>query len=153
MSNFKSGDVLSYIPATGNHCRQGTAIVRPDGRIVDTYWDEKGQHGNYILTPGEINGANLKFNVGDYEEIGTIGHCRPSDKEKWEEYHPKDRQIIGSQHQWCAVLYVRKGSSPDMGTKIENARRAVTDAEAKVRNAEWHLSRCRQELEALEVVI
>lgn len=145
------GNVLSYIPKD-YHCRQGTAIVLEDGRgAVDTFWDEFGKDSNcHWLTGKELETAEVKFNVNDYEQIGTYGHCAPSDEAEWARYRPEDRAHIGSQSQWCAVLLVRKGSKPDTETIIENARREVELAEGDVESANRKLGWARENLAKLE---
>lgn len=147
---FSPGDVLRYTPYGGMHARQGTAIVRDNGRAVDTYWDEQGNGECHLLRPDELASAELLFNVGDYEVIGTVGHCAPSDEWKWLQYHPDDRQRIGSQHQYCALLFVRKGAKPDLSTRITNARQAVADAESHLESARHRLHWCQDDLAKLE---
>lgn len=149
-SNYSPGDVLRYTPSGGMHARQGTAIVRPNGAALDTFWSESGDSESHRLTADELASAKVLFNVGDYEKIGTIGHCAPSDEAKWLEYHPDDRQRIGSQHEHCSVLYVRKGAKPDLSTKIENARQAVADAETHLDSAQHRLRWRQEDLAKLE---
>lgn len=148
---FKPGDVLRYLPDDRFHCAQGTAIVRPDGAVVDTYWGENGYGGeSHWLTDKELASADFQFNVNDYEQIGTIGHCRPRNDATWLTYHPDDRGRIGSQGPHCAVLYVRKGSKPDLETRISNAQAEVEEAEWKLRSAESRLRFAREDLAKLE---
>ncbi len=74
---FRPGDVLRYSPRW-SHCRQGQAIVLDSGFAVDTYWDELGKHNNPALSNGELDTAELEFNIGDYEQLGMIGPYRPT---------------------------------------------------------------------------
>ncbi len=118
--------VVHYTPEN-DWCREGTAIADNDGRLIDTYWQSRG---NNALSAAEETSAQVIFHLSDYRELERAEHYR------WADYHPSDRQVITSQHGLQRRLFVRKDAEPDLATRIENAREAVREAEQAVRSAE-----------------
>lgn len=146
MHQFAPGDVLSYVPRW-HHCREGTAFVGEDGVARDTFWRHTDTSAER-LNEAELATAEVRFNVNDYEALDLYAH---SSRPTWLTYDPDDRGRIPSQHGLQEALFVRKGSRPDLSTQIENARRAVEEAESEVRVAQGRLERRREDLAALEV--
>jgi hypothetical protein len=149
----RDGDVVKYLPDARFErwwCREGTAIgnVGQDGStlLVDTYW---GAHGSdpHVLTTTEIAGAELVFNIADYDELDQYASYSA---EKWARYAPADRREITSQHGLQRRYFVRRGAREDLPTQIANARERVDDAESEVRVAQHNLDWRRRELAALE---
>ena len=141
-TEFKPGDVVRYEAPSG-WCREGTAITREDGILVDTYW----LNDNHVLTDEEIVTAELVFNLADYDELDRY---QRNSAEIWKTYSPTDRETVTSQHGLQVRWFVRKGARPDLQTQIENARQALTDAESKLQSAEARVRGARRDLEQLE---
>ena len=138
---YRRGDVYRYTPKE-HWCREGMAIANADGALLDTYWQHSGD--NHQLRDGELATAEFVFNLSDYQELAY------HDAYKWHDYNPADRQVVTAQHGWCRRLFIRKGSTPDLKTKIQNASDAVTDAEEKLNAAQSWLECRRRELTELE---
>jgi hypothetical protein len=142
---FQSGDVVRYTPANRFDrmwCREGMAIADDRGHLVDTYWGTSMD--SHVMTTAEIETAELVFNLGDYREMPY------RDRGQWVEYHPDQRQMVTGQHGLTRRLFVLLDAQPDMGTRIENAREALREAEERaasaVRQVEWR----RKDLAELE---
>lgn len=124
------------IERPSRHCREEVA-VEIDGRLVDTFWSLGSE--SHTLTPAERATATFIFDTDDYDQLPT--YPREAARATWEQYHPDDRGIITSQHRLQNDYYVRKGSKPDLATKIENAeahlRKCVSEAESAARQVEW----------------
>lgn len=144
--SFKPGDVVSYSPADGWHCREGMAYVTDNGTALDTYWNFTGDSDSHALTCAELQTAKLLFNVGDYDALDVYSD---SSRETWETYRPDDRGRIASQRGLREALYVRRGAKPDLATQIANAEEAVQQALSQVMSAERTLRFRQQELESL----
>jgi hypothetical protein len=144
-TTFAPGDVVAYTSSRDNNwCREGLALVSPDGKFRDTYWGSNFGD-NHVLTAEEIASARLEFNVNDFREMERY------ETPAWDEYHPNDRQLITSQHRLQRRYFVRVGSTSDFDTRVEKARAAVLEAEEKVQSAESSLRWAKRELAALEV--
>jgi hypothetical protein len=143
-SEFRPGDVLSYL-AERYHCREGTALVRDDGRAVDTFWGSLDSQA-HVLTADELSTAERVFNVNNYDALDRYSR---GSRLTWETYHPDDRGRITSQHGLQEALFIRKGATPDLATQIANARAAVERAEVEVRSAESSLKWRREDLAKL----
>lgn len=146
MTDFKAGDVVAYDTLTrpNRHCREGTAILNDRGVLVDTFWGGALVNDAHVLTEEEAATARLLFNIGDYAELGrTQAH-------QFEQYAPADRQVLTSQHGLQRRLFVRIGAQVDHATIVDNARRKVDEAEARVRSAQLHLDWAREDLARLE---
>lgn len=143
-TDLKPGDVLWYSPEGGTHARECLAFVREDGRVVDTFWHDFDRgSSSYHLRDVEIERAELRFNVNDYEAFDRYDRTAAG---RWETYHPDDRARISSQHNLQEVLFIRKGATPDLGTKIKNAQARVAEAESDVRSAQHCLEWRRKDL-------
>src|SRR4051812_3135615 len=95
-TQFQPGDVIGYTPAGGTHCRQATAVVREDGRAVDTFWGLENSQG-HVLSDKELASAELRFRLGEFRKLGEHWDRK---HDEWMTYAPADRQRIGSQHQY-----------------------------------------------------
>lgn len=146
LRHFEPGDVLDYIPKHGNHCRQATAVVYEDG-AVDTFWGVNRYSEGYLLGDQEIEGAELRFPLGDFRKLGEHWEHK---REEWLTYAPADRQRIGSQHQYQSTYYVRIGAEPDLDTQIANAREALAEAEREVSSAQQRIQLRWEDLAKLE---
>lgn len=136
----RPGDVLSYTPSRGWHCREGRAIVSTDGRARDTYWG--GTWDAHTLSDDELATAELRFNLGDYRSVRY--------EDEWLTYALADRGIVTHQGGCQRTYYVREGARPDLATQIDNAREAVEAAERNLESAERRLSWRRDDLAKLE---
>lgn len=144
-AKLKAGDVLSYL-SSHRHCREGSAFVTDRG-VFDTYWRPYGDGESHRLTERELQTAEARFNVNDFDALDLYSATsRPT----WETYHPDDRGRISSQHGLQEALFVRRGAQPDLATQIENAREALAVAESKLRSAEWDVEMRRRDLADLE---
>lgn len=143
----KPGDVLRYAPIGGHHARQGTAVVRADGCIIDTFWGPAGDSESHHLRPAELENAELLFNLSEYRKLGEHYDNK---LQEWLKYAPADRARIGSQGQWQSTYYVRIGAEPDLPTQIANARERLADAESEVRAAKRTVEWRREDLAKLE---
>lgn len=139
MSDFIDGDVISYTPTDGRHCREGMAVVGRHPlsdfqRAIDTFWGSSGDQ--HILTNAELLTAELIFNVADYDEIDI--NSRHIAEAKWNTYATDDRQLITSQHGLQKRWFIRKGAEPSWDQQIINAReeldKALRESDSAVRN-------------------
>jgi len=139
---MSTGDVYTYTP-TQHHCREGLAIENERGRLIDWFW---GGHDASFDNIVDRDAADLTFvaNLDDYELMPLDG------RESNRDYAPADRLVIHSQHGLQRTYYVRKGSTPDLSTKIENAREKVRQAEEAARSAQWKVEWAQEELARLE---
>lgn len=144
---MRAGDVLRYTPAR-SHCREGTAYVCTDGRVVDTYWHGfECDNEAHVLSEGELTTAELVFNTNDLDMLDRYSReSRPT----WLTYHPRDRGCITSQHGLQELLFVRKGATPDLETRIDNAREKVERAERALRGAQSQCDSSRRVLAEIE---
>jgi hypothetical protein len=148
-TTFKPGDVLTYLTER-DHCRETTAFVLDNGRAVDTFWRgdfERGSGEVHSLTAAELETAEVRFNVNDYDQLDLYA---ASSRALWETYHPDDRGRIPSQHGLQETLFVRRGATPHLETQIENAKADVAKAEAALSVAECRLEWARSYLADLE---
>lgn len=143
---LRAGDVVSYLPKDGPHCREATAIVVEDGRAFDTFWGPERDQYSHWLTPSEKATVEVEFNLDDFEPLDRYASRSAA---TWKTYHPDDRARIGSQHGLQQQYYVRKGARPDRGTQIKNAEVEVAEAEEAVRSAERRLEWKREDLATL----
>ena len=148
--NMVEGDVLSYRPAE-HWCRQGQAVVvqvRGGNLIaIDTYWGINPCMEAHILTAEELKGAELEFNMTDFE---ALDFHSPASKAVWDTYHPDDARVIGSQHAHQKHYFIRKGATPDLGTQIANAENVVAERKDDVRSAQAALRWAEEYLEELK---
>lgn len=139
---FKIGQFYSYIPIN-TWCHEGLAEVTKRG-VLDTYW---GTTSDSPLLEREKDSAVLLFDIADYDELDR--YCSSS-KHRWNQFHPNDRQKITEQHGLRVRWFIKKGASPDFGTKIENARERLTEAEHELRSAQWRVESRKAEVAELE---
>lgn len=128
------------------HCREGIATDER-GVLLDTFWGY-GYSDRHRLSATEVESARFRFDTDDFEDI-TPGHHRGC-PQAWSDRAPADRQTITSQHGLQVRWFIRKDSLPDYETRLENARRKVSDAESGLRLAESRLNTAEHELEAIE---
>lgn len=141
----RTGTVVRYEPDPSRFeprwCREGIAVADSHGRLVDTFWE--GGSEAHVLTAEEVATATHLFDLSDYRELPH------AERYLWKNYHPDERQRITSQHGLSARYFVRLGAEPDLGTRVENARLAVREAEEAVKSAQSTLAWRRRELDAL----
>ena len=144
----RPGVVVRYTPDPSRHdprwCREGTAIADARGLLVDTYWGSGSD--SHLLLAVEIETIEILFHLDDYDELDRYAR---GTSDLWATYHPDDRKRVTSQHGLQARWFVRKGSVPDLSTKIANAEEKVREAEASVRSAGWRLEWARIDLAGL----
>lgn len=140
---WTAGTVIKYSPAERFDrfwCREGMAIAeeRADGSVffADTYWGSGMDR--HILSDAEVATAEVLFRLDDYRLVDR--------NETWDDFAPDDRQVITSQHRLQQKLYVRIGSTPDLDTKLENARAKVRAAEEGVEAAKHQLKWAQHDL-------
>ena len=154
-TRWKVGDVVSYQPGPAfkgqtdvRWCREGTAIAvaRADRSVmlVDTYWGTMSDA--HMLADAEIETAELLFNLDDYDELDRYGR---GSSYTWEKYAPTDRERVTSQHGLQVRWFVRKGASEDYGTKVQNARDRLADAESDLDSARWAVDQRQRALDQL----
>lgn len=141
MSEFKIGQFYSYT-LKDSWCREGIAEVTKYG-VRDTYW---GDHDATPLSEAEKATAVLLFDSVDYDELDRYSS---SSQHRWEQFHPDDRKKTTEQHGCYVRRFVRKGTNPDLRTKIENARLRLEEAEQELRSAQWRVENRKRELEEL----
>lgn len=129
-ATYRPGDVYSYEPADGRHCREGMALANTDGVLVDTFWMPSGSGVEHVLTFSEAQGVEFLFNVHEGWQA-LPRHLEYT----WVDYAPEDRQVLTGQHGLRKTLYVRTGATPDLATKIANAEQRVADAKYKAESA------------------
>ena len=140
---MSAGDVYTYTPKQ-HHCTEGLAIEDERGRLYDWYWGGSRDPMLDKIVSRDAEDLTLIANLGDYELTPRDG------RESNREYAPEDRLVITSQHGHQRTYYVRKGAKPDLGTKIENAREALRDAEQAARSAQHGVEWARRQLAQLE---
>jgi len=133
------------ITRPSRHCREEVAVALEDGRLVDTFWSLGSE--SHTLTEAERATAVLVFDTDDYDQLPT--YPRETARRTWEQYAPADRGIITSQHRLQADYYIRKGATPDLVTKIENARAELDEAQRKMRQAGSWVAGCQTRLDDL----
>lgn len=144
---FRDGDVVEYTPDNHErHCREGMAVVVQisDTRyLMDTFWGVSND--GHILKVSEVYTAELLFNVNDYDELERYNRESQS---IWNNYAPKDRQRITSQHGLQTRWFIKKGASEDWKTKLGNAASAVEDCQNEIEaahrrlDAAWETYKC-----------
>lgn len=143
MAAFQSGTVVRYdSERRDGHCREGMAIADDRGVVYDTFWE--GGTESHVLTESELATAQPLFHLQDYRELSH------TERYTWRDYHPDDRQTITAQHGLRVRYFVRLAAGPHLGTRIQNAREAVREAEAQVESAQSALAWRREELARLE---
>jgi hypothetical protein len=100
-----------------------------------------------VLRKHELETAGLIFNTNDFD---VLDRYAAASRSTWLTYAPRDRGRITSQHGLQELLFVRKGSLPDLATQIDNARRKVKEAEAAVRTAQRQRDDARRALAEVE---
>lgn len=137
---LRSGDVIRYVPDPSRFeprwCREGTAVVREDGKAVDTYWGSGSD--NHVLLDVEVTTAEVVFNLADYIELDQY---RPGVQAEWAKYREDQRHRITSQHGLQSRYFVLNGAEPDLEQQISNAYEALTTARealnSAARDLEW----------------
>ena len=142
---MSAGDVYTYSP-TQRHCTEGLAIEDERGRLFDWYWGSSRDSMLDKTVSRDAEDLKLIANLNDYDLTPQDGRQGNS------EYAPKDRLVIHSQHGLQRTYYIRKGATPDLSTKIENAREELRKAEEAMRSARRSVERAREELARLEEV-
>ncbi len=132
------------IERPSRHCREELA-VEIDGKLIDTFWSLGSE--SHRLTDAERATSVLVFDTDDYDQLPT--YPRDSARRTWEQYRPDDRGIITSQHRLQNDYYVRKGSKPDLLTKIENARAHLESKESALRSATSGVEWAQRDLDEL----
>lgn len=135
--------VYDYKPEVQFAC-EGVAVETPNG-LRDTFWDSGPD--NHYLSPAESQSAQLRFDTYDYDELYESNERTTA--ALWKSYAPADRATIPSQHGLRLRYFVRKGSAPDLATKIANARDALEAAEQKLEVAAVHVRWCHEDLDEL----
>lgn len=138
-----AGDVYTYRPKQ-HHCTEGLAIEDERGRLYDWYWGSSRDSMLDKIVPGDAENLTLVANLSDYELTARDG------LESNKDYAPADRLVITSQHGYQRTYYIRKGATPDLSTKIANARARLEEAESKLRSAESSVKWAQKELSQLE---
>jgi hypothetical protein len=138
-----AGDVYTYTPAR-HHCTEGLAIEDERGRLFDWYWGSSRDSMLDKVVSSDAEDLEFIANLGDYDLTPRDG------RESNRDYAPEDRLVIHSQHGLQRTYYVRKGATPDLSTKIENAREKLRDAESAARSAQFQVDWAREELAKLE---
>lgn len=122
------------IERPSRHCREEVAVETQPGVLLDTFWDMSTE--THRLTDAEKATAVLRFDTDDFDELDRYDRGSPG---LWMQHRPEDRELITSQHRLQNRWFVRKGSTPDLDTKIENARadldKLTSDAESAARRA------------------
>lgn len=112
-----------------DHCREGIAIVREDGKAVDTFWMSGSDH---VLDDAELESATLRFRLPEFHEV---------DRWEWVKYAPEDRASLTRQHGMVAALYVRNGAEESIETQTKAAYAELREAEQELQSAgrkiEW----------------
>ena len=154
-TRWQVGDVVRYQPGPAfkgqtdtRWCREGTAIAETRASrsvmFVDTYWGTMSDA--HVLTDAEVETAELRFNLGDYDELDRYDH---GSSYTWEKFAPADRERVTSQHGLQSRWFVRKGASEDYGTKVQNARDRLADAESELDSARWTVQLRQRALDQL----
>ena len=138
-----TGDVYTYTP-TQHHCTEGLAIEDERGRLIDWFWGNSRDAMLDKLVSRDAADLTFVANLNDYELTPRDG--RESNKE----YAREDRLVIRSQHGLQRTYYIRKGATPDLSTKIENAREELRKAEESLRSAQRSVEWAQKELAKLE---
>ena len=137
---MSAGDVYTYSPKK-HHCTEGLAIENERGQLVDWYW-----HGDIVwdqIVPKDAEDLVKIANLKDYDLTPRDG------RESNEDYAPEDRLVIHAQHGLQRTHYVRKGSKPDLATRIENARERLAEAESEARSAQRRVEWAQEALDKL----
>ena len=140
---MSAGDVYTYTP-TQRHCTEGLAIEDERGRLQDWYWGST--RDSMLDKVVSRDAADLTFvaNLNDYELTPRNGQESNAD------YAPTDRLVITAQHGYQRTYYIRKGATPDLATKIDNARARLEEAESDLRSAQFRVQWAADELTALK---
>lgn len=136
-------DVYTYTPKQ-RHCTEGLAIEDERGNLVDWFWAGSRDSMLDKLVSRDAEDLELIANLDDYELTPREG------RESSRDYALKDRLVITSQHGLQRTNYIRKGSTPDLLVKIENAREQLREAELAVESAQFRVERAKDALAQLE---
>jgi hypothetical protein len=138
-----AGDVYTYTPKQ-HHCTEGLAIEDERGNLFDWFWGNSRDSMLDKRVARDAEDLKLIANLADYELTPRDG------RESNRDYAPEDRLTITSQHGLQRTYYVRKGSSPDLATKIANARSEVVKAEVDLSSAQFNVKWAKGKLAELE---
>lgn len=147
---FRSGDVVRYDTLTrpNRWCREGMAVAERRNPysvvLMDTFWMSGAE--SHLLTPEEIDTAELLFNVGDYDELDRFS---PSSEATWQKYARDDRKVITAQHGLQKRWFIRKGATESLPTQITSARELVAQRESELQSAQHRLDWAREDLDKL----
>jgi hypothetical protein len=142
------GDVVRYRSERDNDwCREGMAIATKRSWdtsvvLIDTYWGTTSVD-DHALTETEVDTAELLFNLADYDEVGRSRKAPP---DEWQRRAEADRQVITQQHRLQNRWFIRKGSTEDRATIIDNARQRLEDAESELESARRRVEWAREDL-------
>jgi hypothetical protein len=135
--------VYDYEVDGSRHCREGVATeVRP-GVLLDTFWVGGDRHP---LNKTEKTSARFRFDTDDFIQVDG-DHGR---RDKWEQFAPRDRDAITGQHGLTVQYFTRRGATPDLATRIENAQTKVVEAKQELESAKLRLRWAQDVLRALE---
>lgn len=140
---MSEGDVYTYTPAQ-RHCAEGLAIEDERGRLYDWFWGSSRDSMLDKVVSRDTADLELIANLNDYELTPLGG------RETNRNYAPEDRLVITSQHGLQRTYYIRKGSKPDLATKVANARAYLATTESELRSAQFRVQRAQEELSELE---
>lgn len=135
-----AGDVYTYTPKN-THCTEGLAIENERGQLVDWYWS-----GDIVWD--QIVGKDAE----DLEKIANLNDyelTRHGGRESNKDYASEDRLTITAQHGHQRTYYTRKGATPDLTTKIENAEDVLWHAHDQLRTAQRAVERAQEALDKL----
>ena len=141
---FKVGEFYEYSPKTV-WCREGIAEVIERG-VFDTYWGHNPSDSS-PLSPEEKATAVLLFDSSEYDELDR--YCSSS-RHRWEQFHPSERKKTTEQHGCHKRWFIKKGAEPDIGTRINNAKARLSEAEQELKSAQWRVESRTKELEELQ---
>ena len=142
---MSAGDVYTYTPEQ-NHCTEGLAIEDERGRLHDWFWGSSRDSMLDKVVSRDAADLTLIANLDDYELTHRDG------RESNQDYALEDRLMIHSQHGLQRTYYIRKGASPDLATRIENAVRHLEEAQSNERSAKYKVERAQNTLAELEAL-
>lgn len=135
------GAFYRYSPKS-TWCHEGIAQIIK-GSLLDTFWGDSPTDGSH-LSRDERETAELFFDPGEYDELER--YSNGSSKRRWEQFHPDHRRLVTAQHGSQCRYFVRKGSSPDLGTQMLKARAELEEARNDLRFAESKLRFAEEKL-------
>lgn len=128
-----------------NWCRENMFLIvktkNGEKRFLDTYWGIGGDGKNYSL--------NEILKLGEISLYCNLDNLKRVSKDEQQNYEESARYYISEQHGCTTHYFVRKDAGVSLSTMIQNARKALNEAEKEAEYAVRQVAWQAQELQKL----